>query len=95
MPLPRKIVVHSVRGYSPDFDALVAVWIKEGVNFVGVVGVEAEKLEDVVDDISVGDGTNSYFMLTTAHPRESLAEAVAFAESLSGEHAGPVRIVEF
>ena len=74
---------------------MVNGWIKAQVAYVGVVGKDAAKLEDVIDELCVGDGTNPYFMLTASHPNESLSAAVAFAESLKGEHAGPVRVVEF
>jgi hypothetical protein len=95
MAASRKIVVHSISGLRPEFAALVADWIKEGMVFLGVVGVDAAKLEDIADDVAVGDGSDPYFLLTTSHPGETLAEAVEFAEMLTGEHAGPVRVVEF
>jgi len=95
MAAPRKIVVHSTSGLRPEFSTLVAEWINEGVVFLGIVGLDAAKLEDVADDVAVGDGSNPYFLLTTSHPDESLEDAVEFAEMLTGEHAGPVRVVEF
>jgi hypothetical protein len=96
MTVSRKIVVHSVRGFSPEFATCVADWIKGGVVFLGVVGKDAAQLEDLADEVAVGDGTTApYFLLTTSHPGESLAEAVEFAETLTGEHAGPVQVVEF
>jgi hypothetical protein len=45
-------------------------------------------------EICVGDGSKVNFMLTSSHPDESLADAIEFAESLTGEHAGPVEVVE-
>jgi hypothetical protein len=95
MTTHRKIVLHSIDGYRPEFDALVNGWVKAKVVYVGVVGKDAAKLEDVIDELCVGDGTNPYFMLTASHPNESLREAVEFAESLKDEHAGPVQVVEF
>jgi len=95
MAAPRKIVVHSTSGLRPEFSTLVAEWINEGVVFLGIVGLDAAKLEDVADDVAVGDGSNPYFLLTTSHPDESLEDAVEFAEMLTGEHAGPVRVVDF
>jgi hypothetical protein len=95
MAAPRKIVVHSISGLRPEFSALVADWIKEGVVFLGVVGVDAAKLEDIADDVAVGDGSDPYFLLTTSHPGETLALFVEFAELLSLEHDVPVRVIEF
>jgi hypothetical protein len=91
----RKIVLHSLAGYRPEFDALVHNWIRSGVNYVGVVGVDAARLEDIVDELCIGDGTEPYFMLTASHAGESLSDAVALANILTGEYAGPVQVVEF
>lgn len=74
---------------------MVDDWVKAQVVYVGVVGKDAAKMEDIIDELCVGDGTDPYFMLTASHPNESLREAVEFAESLTGEHAGPVQVVEF
>lgn len=90
-----KIVVHSLTGYRPEFDALVQSWIDQGVKYVGIVGVDASRLEDIVDELCVGDGSNPRFMLTASHSDESLAEAFDLANSLGGEYAGPTQIVEF
>jgi len=95
MPAIRKVVVHSLAGYRPEFDALVRSWINEGVNYVGIVGVDASRLEDIVDEICVGNGVEPYFMLTASHAGEPLSEAVALANQLTGEYAGPVRVIEF
>ena len=95
MPAIRKIVVHSLSGYRPEFDALVQSWIREGVNYVGIAGVDASKLEDIVDELCVGNGEEPYFMLTASHAGEPLSEAIALANQLTGEYAGPVRVIEF
>lgn len=96
MTVPRKIVLHSLRGYGPELEPLVAQWIQEGVKYVGVVGVDAARIEHQIDDQCVGDGSDSYFMLTASHDSdETLEDAVFLAEQLSDEFAGPVRVVEF
>jgi hypothetical protein len=95
MSEPRKIVLHSLRGYRSELDGLVRGWIESGITFVGVVGQDAAQLEDVIDELCLGDGSSPYFMLTSSHPDESLQDAIEFAEPLSGEFSGPVRVVEF
>lgn len=96
MATARKIVLHSLQGYRPELGAIVSQWIQERVKYVGVCGVDASQIEDVIDDLCVGDGSSPYFMLTASHgPDESLQDAVFLAEQLSGELAGDVRIVEF
>jgi hypothetical protein len=94
MPHPKKIVLHCRSGYTPRLDALVEEFIRDGVIFVGVVGEDCAKVEDIIDEIVVGDGSRDYHMLTSSHAGESVAEAVRFAESLTGEFQGEAHVVE-
>ena len=94
MSAATKIIVHSLTGYRPEFDALVRSWISHGVKYVGIVGVDASRLEDIVDELCVGDGSNPYFMLTASHSDESLVDALDLANSLGDEYAGPTQVVE-
>ena len=90
----KKIVLPCPHGYQPRLDALVAEWMQEGVIFVGAVGEDCVKVEETIEEICVGDGSIVNFMLTSSHPGKSLADAIEFAESLKGEHAGPIEVVE-
>ncbi len=90
-----KIVLHSNAGYHPGIGALVEDFRKCGVKFVGVVGMDCERIEDIIDELVVGDASGlSWDLLTSSHPDESLSEAVAFATSLTMEFAGEVQVVE-
>ena len=88
-------MLHSKSGYRPEMDALIEHFIRDGVKFVGVVGGDCEKIEDIIDEMVVGDGSKENFILTSSHPGESLEEAIEFARSLSAEYAGKVQVVEF
>ena len=90
-----KIVLHSKSGYRPELDSLIEQFIRDGVKFVGVVGDDCVKIEDIIDEIVVGGGNNDNFILTSSHPGESLEEVVEFARSLSLEYMGEVQVVEF
>ena len=91
--LQRWYVPHSLSGYRPEFDNLVQGWIRDGVNCVGVVGVDAASLEDIVGELCVDDGARGpYSMLTASHPGERLSEALELANVLTGEYAGPVQV---
>jgi hypothetical protein len=87
---------------------MVEAWVLEGVRYVGVVGVDASRIEDIIDELCVGDGSSPYFMLTAAHDStESVEDAVMRAESITdiidpgaaGDEAvtlvGPVDLIEF
>lgn len=96
MSAPSKIILHSLQGYRADLQPLVADWIREGVKYVGVVGVDAAEIEEAIDELCVGDGSNPYFMLTASHgPSETLADAVFLAEQLSAGLDSPSTVVEF
>ena len=68
--------------------------MRDGGFFVGAVGITGANVEQIIYEICVGDGPNVNFMLTSSHPDESLADAIEFAESLTGEHAEPIEIVD-
>ncbi len=93
MKYAKKIVLNSTSGYRQELDALVEVFKKEGVKFIGVAGVEASRLEDIIDELCVGDGSTPYEMLTSSHPNETLEEVIEFAEMLGFELEGQVQVV--
>jgi NADPH-dependent glutamate synthase beta subunit-like oxidoreductase len=73
----------------------VESFLQDGVKFVGVVGVDASLVEDIIDEIVVGDGADpNRFILTSGHENESVEEALDFARNLTGEYAGEVQLVE-
>jgi hypothetical protein len=95
MPYAKKIVLHCPNGYEMRLDALVEDFIRDGVIFVGVVGKDCSRVEDIIDELVVGDGTRDYDLLTSSHPDESVQEAVEFARSLTLEFEGlEVDVVE-
>jgi len=90
-----KIVLHCPAGYKMRLDALVEDFIRDGVMFVGVVGEDCSRVEDIIDELVVGNGDRDYDLLTSSHPSESVEEAVAFAKSLALEFEGQeVQVVE-
>jgi hypothetical protein len=95
MSYAKKIVLHTPNGYDVALDHLVEKFMEDRVIFVGVVGHECSKIEEIIDEICVGNGSNPYDMLTSSHPNESVNEAVDFARSLTGNFSGEVEIVVF
>ena len=94
MPTARKIVLHSKSGLRPGLDLLVAEWIHDGVQYVGVVGVDAEDIVEAIDWFCIGDGTNPYEMLTASHAfPETMDDAIALASQI--DFPGEVSVVEF
>jgi hypothetical protein len=91
-----KLVLHSTAGYRPELDRLVADWVKRGVKYVGIYGVDASRVEDIIDELCVGNGSEPYFMLTASHPpSEGREDALALAGQISEEHGSGIEEVEF
>jgi len=91
-----KIVLHCRTGYRPELDKLIEQFISDGVRFIGVVGPDASRIEDIIDEICCGDGTRDpHFILTASHEGETLKEALDLVDQLTGEYIGPAEIVEF
>jgi len=94
MTYGRKVVLHCPSGYELGLDKMIENFMNDGVVFVGVVGKDCAKVEDIIDELVVGDGSRAYELLTSSHPGKSVEEAVAFAASLTGNFAGEVQVVE-
>jgi hypothetical protein len=94
MPYPKKIVLHCRSGYELRLNTLIEEFIRDGVIFVGVVGEDCARVEDIIDELVVADGARDYHMLTSSHPNETVEDAVRFAASLTGQFQGEVYVVE-
>lgn len=96
MTYKKRIVLSCPNGYKPKLDSLVENFIRDGVSFIGVIGKDCEKVEDIIDELIVGDGSDdSRFILTSSHPGGSVDEAIEFAKGLDLENAdGSVQTVE-
>jgi hypothetical protein len=90
----KKVVLNCVSDDREGLDVLIGAFMRDGVTFVGVVGRDCGVVEDIIDELCVGDGSHPYEMLTSSHPNESLGDAVAFVQSLGQEFAGEVQVVE-
>ena len=70
-------------------------FLHDGVKYIGVVGEGCAHIEDLIDEMVVGDGTETTrFILTASHPGESLAAAVEFAEVVIDKSTGDVQVLE-
>ena len=96
MPPATKIILHVPRGVPQTLDAAVERWLADGVRFIAVVGPDASLIEDMIDEIVVGDGSRVpvSLLLTSSHPDETFAEVIEFANSLTGKFSGESIVVE-
>lgn len=95
MPFAKKLVLHCPNGMLAGIADLAAQFVVDGVKLVASVGPACREIEDIVDDAAIAAGSpERNFILTSAHPDESLAEVIEFAEAFVGEYDGPVQVVE-
>jgi hypothetical protein len=67
----------------PDF---VEACIRDGVALIAVVGANASEVHDLIDELIVGDGSDTRrFIATTFHTDETLEEVIEFAKILEPE----------
>jgi hypothetical protein len=84
-----KIVLKCPNGYHAKLDGLVEDFLRDGVAYVGVIGRDCTRVEDIIDELLVGNGTDkNRIILTASHPGESIDDAIYFALSLTGDYAG-------
>ena len=96
MPYAKRIVLNCPRGYRVELDALVERFIQDRVAFVAVVGEDCAEVESIIDGLIVGEGSDTgRYILTSSHPGKSVGDAIAFANSLTGDMCvDEVQVVE-
>ena len=84
MPYSAKIVLHAPPPHSRALEEFVEARVRDKVALVCVVGEQCQLVEDIIDELVVGDGSDeTRFITTTSHPNQPLAEVVAFANAWS------------
>jgi hypothetical protein len=82
MPYAQRIILHAPPWDSPALAEFVEACLRDRVLLICIIGDGCRGVEDVIDDLVVGDGTDpNRFLTTTSHPDESLDEVKAFAEA--------------
>jgi hypothetical protein len=77
----QKIILHAPPWHSPKLEAFVEKCIQDKVVLVCVIGNDCARVEDVIDELAVADGSDpSRVLNTTSHPNESISEVREFAE---------------
>ena len=95
MSKSRKIVLSVAPESEKKLDAFVEDCIQDGVNFIAIFGENASRIDDIIDELVGGDGSDdSRYILTSFHPDEDLDGVLKFARSLTGEYEGDVEIVK-
>ena len=94
MPLARKIILHTPLSDESLLDDFVEQCLRDQVSLIAVVGSDCRRIEDTIDEIVVGDGSDpDRFVCTTSHPDEPFDEVINMAEVWEMERGDPVQEV--
>jgi hypothetical protein len=71
MPFARQLILHVPVSDEALLDGFVEACLLDGVSLVAVVGPGSSRIEEIIDEILVGDGSDeTRFLCTTSHPDE-------------------------
>lgn len=74
--------------------AFIEKCLADNVSLIAVVGVGCAQIEDEIDGLIVGDGSDdTRFITTSSHPDEPLDEVVDFATMWWINADGPTHVV--
>jgi len=63
--------------------------LRDGVDLIAIVGEGASKMDDLIDEIVVGDGSDeSRFVVTSFHENETVEEVLEFARNWKKDQFG-------
>ena len=80
MPYAPKIVLCAPIKKIEALAPFVEDCLRDRVVLTAVVGVTSRQIEDTIDEIIVGDGSDpTRFIVTSSHPEQSIDEAIEFA----------------
>ncbi len=79
MPYSPKIILHVPLRDEAALEHFVEACLADGVNLIAVVGAGCAEVEDLIDELVVGDGSDGgRFIDTTSHQREPLQDVLNF-----------------
>jgi len=79
MSYASRIVLHLPLSNEDLLAAFVEQCLRDNVSLIAVFGEGAARIEDIIDELVVGDGSDdTRFVVTSSHPNETVEEAVEF-----------------
>jgi len=94
MPFARKLILHVPVSDETLLGGFVEQCLNDGVSLVAVIGPGCARVEDIIDEIVVGDGSDeTRFLCTTSHPDEPLEDVLNMARTWEFERGDPVQEV--
>jgi len=94
MSYASRIVLHLPLSNEDLLAAFVEQCLRDNVSLIAVFGEGAARIEDIIDELVVGDGSDdTRFVVTSSHPNETVEEAVEFVCLWNDKRDQPVEIV--
>jgi hypothetical protein len=88
MPYPSKVVLQVPLSAPEKLAPFVEQCVTDAVELICVAGPMADEIEDQIDWLVVGDGSDAdRFIVTTAHLDEPLDRVISFATAWTGDGA--------
>ncbi|QHL92091.1 hypothetical protein GVO57_14085 (plasmid) [Sphingomonas changnyeongensis] len=95
MPFARKLILHLPISDETLLDGFVEQCLKDGVSLVAVVGPDCARVEDVIDEIVVGDGSDeTRYLYTSSHPDEPLEDVLNIVMTWEYERGDPMQEIK-
>jgi hypothetical protein len=70
-------------------EPFVEACLRDGVDLIAIVGQGASKMDDLIDEIVVGDGSDrGRFVNTSFHENETVEDVLDFARSWKEDQLG-------
>ncbi|HZK81656.1 MAG TPA: hypothetical protein VFC46_11325 [Humisphaera sp.] len=78
-------------------EPFVETCLRDGVDLIVIVGNGASKIDDLIDEIVVGDGSDrTRFIVTSFHENETVEEVLEFAQNWKKDQFGQtVELIKF
>ena len=74
-PYAKRLILHAPPWDTPVLATFVEDCVCDGVVFVAIVGPDCQRVEDIIDELVVGNGLKAgRFFNTTSHPNETLED---------------------
>ncbi|MBN8989778.1 MAG: hypothetical protein J0H42_16115 [Rhizobiales bacterium] len=95
MTYAKKIVLQLPLSSLDALDVFVEECVRDGVSLIAIVGENASKIDDIIDELVVGDGSDSSRQIVTSfHPNETVDEVLEFARNFQREEGQAVQLVK-
>ena len=94
MAFASKIILHSPVSDEDLLDDFVEQCLRDEVSIIAVFGPGSRRVEDIIDEIVVGDGSApERFVCTTSHPDEPLEDVLNMLKHWEMERGDPIQEV--